>query len=282
MRVPTAWITAAAFDRLAHGDGAAWWTAALAGQARPRALGLTAHLTIRSTFIARSSPNVGGLVRGATLPDEIVVVTAHLDHLGVDASGAVYPGAVDNASGVAVLLELGRALAAGPPPARSILLLATTGEEEGLLGADYFVHHPTLRAGQRVVAAINLDGVNPRRAVHDVIVLGAEAGPLATAARAASRVTGLALSPADADDARYWIRSDQLPFVRAGIPAVWPFAGAADAGGDRAANDAADRAWVAAHYHQPRDRWEPAYSGAFMVPEAAFALALVRAIAAAP
>lgn len=203
------------------------------------------------------SPNVVGLVRGSDpkLRDEYLVMSSHLDHIGITApvdGDAINNGAFDNASGIAALIEIARAAAAAKPrPRRSIVFLATTAEESGLRGADYFVINPTVpRAG--IVANINIDQIMMIDAVRDVIVHGIEHSSLGDAARAVAAKSGIPISPDPFPEEVVFVRSDQYPFIRQGIPALYIDSGitavdpAIDAGKRQ-------KEWLKQRYHTPKD-----------------------------
>ena len=220
---------------------------------------LSGTVTIqRANGVSRvTSPNVLGLLPGSShgLTDQIVVISAHLDHLGMrpDLKGdQIFNGALDNASGVATLIETARALAgAKTGPKRSILFMATTGEESGLLGSDYFARHPTV-ALDRVVADVNIDMPLLTCDFGDVIAYGAERSTVANAVRAAAQDEGLGLSPDPQPVEAIFVRSDQYPFIKAGVPAVFLKTGWRDAHGGQACA-AADRDFRLNHYHEPSD-----------------------------
>ncbi|MCK5746341.1 MAG: M28 family peptidase, partial [Oricola sp.] len=149
-----------------------------------------------------SSPNVVGLIPGSDpqLKDEYVVLTAHLDHIGVsqrlilEGKDGVNNGAMDNATGVATLLEAARAFMADEPPARSVMIVAVTAEEKGLLGADYFAHFPPIGEGE-MVANVNLDMPVMLYEFTDVVAFGAERSSIGPIMQAALDAEGIALSP---------------------------------------------------------------------------------------
>jgi Zn-dependent M28 family amino/carboxypeptidase len=186
----------------------------------------------------------------------VVVFTAHLDHLGVGEpvdGDAVYNGAMDDASGVAVVLEVARAFAALPArPARSVLFLAVTGEEKGRVGSEYFAAHPTVPR-ERIVADLNVDGAPGPFPLEDVVARGASHSTLAAAVEAAAEAMGLPVSPDPVPRAKAFVRSDQYSFVQAGIPSLFVSPGAR--GGDPEAR----RRWRLERYHTPRDEWDPAW-----------------------
>jgi Zn-dependent M28 family amino/carboxypeptidase len=192
------------------------------------------------------------------LTDQIVLVMAHLDHLGLavppkDGDG-VFNGAMDNASGIATLIETARALATsrtGKGPRRSVIFMATTGEESGLLGSDYFAHFPTVALG-RVVAVVNIDMPILTCDFGDIVAFGAERSTMAPAVRAAAAAEGLTVSPDPQPEEAVFTRSDHYPLVRAGVPAVFLKTGWRDTHGGYACRDA-ERTFRLNHYHEVSD-----------------------------
>jgi hypothetical protein len=229
-----------------------------AAAGKPPAFDLPVRATLRTVSEHRKieSPNVAGVLRGSDqrLSDEVLVYSAHLDHLGVGEpveGDSIYNGALDNASGSAALLEVARAFAALPrPPRRSVLFLAVTGEEMGLLGSDYFAEYPTV-AIDRIVANVNLDGLSLLYPLRELVPLGAEHSTLdSTVARAARRLD-ITLAPDPFPQEVFFVRSDQYSFVRRGVPSLFPFMGMrSDSGVDAAARF---REWLATRYHTPQD-----------------------------
>jgi Zn-dependent M28 family amino/carboxypeptidase len=218
--------------------------------------------TLRIRYQARArdvaSENVVGRIDGADpqLAREAVVISAHLDHLGVDASGAIRNGAIDNASGIAQLLVIARALAAQPrPPRRTVILLATTGEELGLLGAEAFTAHPTWPI-DRIAANINIDQTGMMWPIVDVVADGAERSTLAAAVARATAALGLAVSPDPVPEQGFFLRSDQAPFARAGVPSLIFRPGFRDAGGGTDHNRALFTKWRSTAYHSPLDKFD--------------------------
>jgi Zn-dependent M28 family amino/carboxypeptidase len=231
-------------------------TAAEAGT--PPAFDLPARATLRtvSEHQRLESANVAALLRGsdARLRDEVVVFTAHLDHLGVGEpvqGDSIYNGALDNASGIAGLLEVARAFVTLPrAPRRSVLFLAVTGEETGLLGSDYFAEHPTVPI-ERIVATVNLDALALLYPLRELVAFGADHSTLdSTVARVAQRL-GIVLAPDPFPQEVFFVRSDQYSFVRRGVPSLFPFMGLrSDSGVDAPARF---REWFATRYHTPQD-----------------------------
>jgi hypothetical protein len=219
---------------------------------------LPGTLRIRYHAEARDvrSANVIGRIAGSDpqLAREAVVISAHLDHLGVDARGEIRNGAIDNASGVAQLLAIGRALTALPrPPRRTILLLATTGEELGLLGAEGFTAHPTWPI-DRIVANINIDQTGMMWPIADVVADGAERSTLAGPAGRAAAALGLTVSPDPVPEQGFFLRSDQAPFARAGVPSLIFRPGFRDRSGGSDHNRALFTRWRGTAYHSPLDK----------------------------
>ena len=201
------------------------------------------------------SHNVAGMLP-ATEGDgrEMLVVSAHLDHLGIGEpvnGDAIYNGAVDNATGIGEMLEIARALAAQSARKRSVLFLAFTGEELGLHGSAWFVKHPTVPLAD-LVADLNLDQLSPMWKPHDVVLRGAEQSTLEDHVRAAARELGLTVSPDPVPEQKFFSRSDQYNFARAGVPAACLWQGFKDdEGGD--ANGQIFRRWRSTRYHHPDD-----------------------------
>jgi Peptidase family M28/PA domain len=230
---------------------------AATGRPKAFALGVTVRLQSRSEHRRFSSPNVVGRLQGSdpALKDTFVVLSAHLDHLGVgtpENGDAIYNGAYDNATGTAVVLEAARTLAAlRERPGRSILFVFVTSEEKGLLGSDYFANRPTVPA-DKIVADVNIDMPLLLYPLGDVVAFGAENSTLDGLVAKAAAETGLALSPDFVPEENVFIRSDQYSFVRRGIPSVFLVPGLKSS--DPKADGAkAFQEFFARHYHRPSD-----------------------------
>jgi Zn-dependent M28 family amino/carboxypeptidase len=278
-------ISAAELARLADlgGAGHAAVERNLDERARPAVdLGVAIHLQYDAAFEYRESANVVGVVRGRDLPNEYVVYTAHLDHLSLGknpklSGDSIFNGAVDNASGVATMIAIATAFAR-QPARRSIVFVATTGEEAGLLGGYAFVANaPVPRAA--IVANLNLDDIPGFHPLHDVVPLGLAMTSLAPLVQATARSLGLAVSPDPEPEQGYFGRGDNFPFAEAGIPALRLHPGAADAHGDLAAGRALHKQFVAKRYHTPADEWSPNDDYQAMADFARFGFELGRAIA---
>ncbi|HEY2094197.1 MAG TPA: M28 family peptidase [Thermoanaerobaculia bacterium] len=215
---------------------------------------LNVHASVHTatTHGTADSENVIGVLRGSTHPNEYVVYTAHLDHLGIAPSGddRIYNGALDNASGDAALIEIARAFAALPQrPARSIAFVAVTGEEKGELGSNYFAVHPPF---SQVVADINMDMFTMLFPVGDVIALGADHSTLGDFVADATKRAGFTVSPDPLPEEVRFIRSDQYSFVKHGIPAITFKAGSKSL--DPAIDgDKLTREWLRNVYHTVHD-----------------------------
>jgi hypothetical protein len=229
-----------------------------AGDAGARELGVALRVDARAGLRAYESPNVVALLPGSDpeLRREHIVVSAHLDHVGVGAEvdgDAIYNGYYDNAMGSAILLELARRLAADPePPRRSILFLLVTAEERGLLGSEHFAEAPTI-AGGEIVANLNLDMPLFLHPLSDVVAFGAEHTTLGELARASVAAAGLTLAPDPQPEESIFVRSDQYSFVRKGIPAIYLCPGLGARDGSEAGRAAVER-FRREHYHRPSDQ----------------------------
>jgi hypothetical protein len=287
--LPVAVISEAALDRvLATTPGApkahALWAALDRGRPPGLALTATASLRVHATVRDLVARNVIARLPGADPAAGVVVITAHLDHLGIGPAidgDTIYNGALDNASGSAGLIEVARAFAALPQrPRRGVLFVAVTGEEKGLLGSDYFAAHPVVPI-DRIAADINIDGVGLLYEPRDVVALGAEHSTLAAHVAAAARALDLVVSPDPDPDQVFFIRSDQYSFVQRGIPAIFPGAGNLDEHGGTDANLKRWDAWSDQHYHRPSDAWLPVYRAAWGVKELQFDFLTALSIATA-
>jgi Zn-dependent M28 family amino/carboxypeptidase len=218
------------------------------GIVHPVPLEARAKIRTVSKIGAATSENVVARLKGAT--DENVVVSAHLDHLGLAKTGQdiVFNGALDNASGSAALLEIARAMSTQHPK-RSVVFLSVTGEEKGELGSEYFAKHPTVTP---LVADINMDMFTMLFTNRDVIALGGEHTTLGEPAIDAAKQAGFEVSPDPQPEEVRFIRSDQYSFVKQGIPAITFKAGvhSSDASID---GEKTTKAWLHDVYHTVKD-----------------------------
>jgi hypothetical protein len=258
-------VNASAAD-LIFADGpqpaAALFKAAQDGQLKGFDLPGTLSLAARTKIETLESRNVVAKLPGsdATLASEHIVYTAHLDHIGIGApvknskgvEDRIYNGALDNALGVSIMFEAARILhAVQPAPKRSLLFIALTAEEKGLLGAEWFASHPTVPAGS-LVANINMDMPVLLAPSKDVVPIGIEHSSLKAALDTAAKEIGVDLSPDPFPEEVVFVRSDQYAFIRAGIPAIYLDGGTVSADGVRDPKLAL-RKFLREHYHQPSD-----------------------------
>jgi Zn-dependent M28 family amino/carboxypeptidase len=200
------------------------------------------------------SENLAGVVEGsdATLRKEYVVISAHLDHLGIGEpvnGDKIYNGAMDDASGIASLLEISRRIReSGAKPKRSILFLAVTGEEKGLLGSRYFAEHPTME-GKNIVADLNMDMYLPLFPLKYLEVQGLNESTLGEDIRAVCAEAGVQVQADKQPDHNRFIRSDQYSFIRKGVPALaFKFGWVPGTPEEKEFND-----WYKERYHGPAD-----------------------------
>jgi Zn-dependent M28 family amino/carboxypeptidase len=243
---------------------------------RPVVLGAKVDMTFRSQVQRLTSPNVVAIYRGIdpVLKNEYVVYSAHWDHLGIrpDQPGDnIYNGAIDNATGVAGMLAIARAFTMlNIKPRRSILFLATTAEEQGLLGAEYYVRNPLVPISQ-TVANINLDSMNVLGQTTDITPLGADRSSLGKIIEEIAKENNLTISPDLHPEQGFFYRSDHFPFAKAGIPAVnfepgSKFIGHSEKWAEEQMLDYRDH-----RYHQPSDEYSPNWDFSGMVQQARIA-----------
>lgn len=214
----------------------------------------SARLSGAMKFSEIRSDNIIGVIEGAdpALKDEIVLLTAHLDHIGVDDGGkpgedVINNGAMDNAAGVAVLIEAATMFRrARKAPRRTIAFAAVTAEEKGLLGSDYLARYSAF-GNKRVVANVNLDMPVLLYPFTDVVAFGAERSSIGPVVAQAAASMGLKLSPDPIPEEGIFTRSDHYSFVKQGVPSVFLITGFENGGGDIFRN------FLATHYHAPSD-----------------------------
>ena len=237
---------------------------AAAGKPGFEAVAIPAHAstTLRSTVTEKSSRNVAGKLPGTTRADEAIVYMGHWDHLGKhggEAGDNVYNGAIDNATGVAGILEIAEKFAAGPKPERSLLFLAVTLEESGLLGSKYYVAHPAAPMA-RTVAVINLDALPVHGQARDMVVTGFGSSELEDILAPIAKEQGRTLHAEAAPEAGYYFRSDHFNFAKAGVPALYAKGGEDLVEGGAAAGRAKAEDYTAHRYHKPGDEFDPAWN----------------------
>jgi Zn-dependent M28 family amino/carboxypeptidase len=217
---------------------------------------LTAHYSASPSII--ESHNVVGILPGKTYPDETIIYSGHWDHLGIgkpDADGdAIYNGAVDNGSGIAELIEQARVFAHGPRPDRSIVFLAVTAEEKGLLGSEYYATHPLYPVGKTVVN-LNVDAWQPVGKQKNFTVRGTAKFDLVDLVAAAGKRQGRYFTPDPHPETGGFYRSDHFSFAKVGVPAISFSQGSDLVNGGTARGEALAQEYNSKHYHQPSDEW---------------------------
>jgi Zn-dependent M28 family amino/carboxypeptidase len=229
---------------------------------KPVPLGLTASMTIRNTLRRVDSHNVVARLEGSdpAVKDEHVVFTAHWDHFGVGEpinGDRIYNGAKDNATGTAALLETARAFTRLPKaPRRSVLFLAVTAEEQGLLGSEYYAAQP-LYPLAKTLADINMDALNVNGRTKDLVIVGLGASELDDYARAAAKEQGRTLKPDAEPEKGFYYRSDHFNFAKLGVPALTVDEGTEFVGKPAAFSEQVRAKWTADVYHKPSDEVTP-------------------------
>ena len=236
---------------------------------------LDVHGDARTEVI--TSQNVVGIVPGTTHPDETIIYSAHWDHLGIglpDANGdKIYNGAIDNGTGLAQLIEQGRSFAAGPRPQRSVVFMAVTAEEKGLLGSEYYAANPIYPAG-KTVGMLNTDVMSVVGAAKDYSIRGsAKLGLLDDLIEEATRL-GRTYTPDAHPETGGFYRSDHFTFAKAGIPAISLTPGQDLFNGGVARSEAFGKAYTSKYYHQPDDEWSPDWDYSGMIADATLLHAL--------
>jgi Zn-dependent M28 family amino/carboxypeptidase len=231
---------------------------------RPVPFNARADIDIKQQIRSVKSHNVIGKLEGSDskLNGEYVVYTAHWDHLGrhPELQGdQIFNGAIDNASGVASVIELGDAFAKlNPPPKRSVLFMATTAEEAGLLGAKYYTEHP-LYPLEKTLADINIDGVNPWGKSHDLEDVTDGNSTLDDLLGKAAARQGRIMKPNSEPEKGGFYRVDSFEFAKAGVPALHAARGIEIIGKPPGYGKQKRDEYVAKHYHQPSDEVDPTW-----------------------
>ncbi|HET7175913.1 MAG TPA: M28 family peptidase [Gammaproteobacteria bacterium] len=228
---------------------------------------LTGSIVLHNTVHDIVSHNVVGLLKGASRPSEAVIYTAHWDHLGehvVNGKTEIFHGAVDNASGIAGLLELARAYGTGPKPARSVLFIATTCEEQGLLGARYYAAHPLIPL-RDTVADFNMDVMDTFGKTHDVTVRGHFMSQLEDELSTEAKTLDLKVLPDSQPEKGYYFRADHFEFAKAGVPALSIALGTDYVGHTPDWGLAQQQGYVSQRYHKPADVYDPSWDLSGMV-----------------
>jgi Zn-dependent M28 family amino/carboxypeptidase len=256
------WISKTAAEQLFSACGMSFDQAkkmAIQKDFKPVVLPVKVSGWMKSSFENNTSRNVCGLIRGTKRPDEVVVYTAHWDHLGIGTpvnGDSIYNGATDNASAVAWMLEIARGFKSAPAPERSVLFLSVTAEESGLLGSGYYAEHPFFPMA-KTVACINTDVMLFLGKFKDVMLTGNGQSELDEWVRKEAEKQGRYLAADPNPENGMFFRSDQFPFVKLGVPAIYA-KGYTDA--EKYGKDSTlkilDHYWKNT-YHSPFDEYHP-------------------------
>ncbi|WP_439651442.1 M28 family metallopeptidase [Pacificimonas pallii] len=238
--------------------------AALVARAKSRdfaavPMGVTASATLTNTIRRQQSNNVIGILPGSKRPDEYVLYTAHWDHLGRCAPGEadeICNGAFDNATGTAGLIELARAHAEAGPADRSLVFLAVTAEESGLLGSAYYAEQPVYPLAQ-TVGGLNMDGLNILGRTNDVVVIGAGKSELEDILTAEAEAQGRRMELESSPEKGYFYRSDHFSLAKKGVPMLYAEGGVDIVGKGGEFGEAAADDYITNRYHLPGDEYDP-------------------------
>jgi len=252
---------------------------------RPVATGLQASVRVHSALRRVESENVAARLPGRDprLASQAVLITSHWDHKGIGPiirGDSIYNGAEDNASGIAAMLGVAKALTQLPRPGRSIIFVSTTAEESGLLGSEAYVQQPLIPLPQ-TAAVLNLDVTNVRGATRTIGALGRDRSTLGPVIVAAAQAEGLTVE-AKPDVRGSFFRSDHFPFARAGVPALSIFPGDDFIGRSPGWGEEQENIYNQQRYHQPSDEYRPTFRYAGMAQQVRVTVRTARAVANDP
>lgn len=221
--------------------------------------GAVANGTIVTEHEFLTSRNVAGVVEGTERPDEYVLYMAHWDHIGIRESfgsdrDVIYNGAIDNATGTSSILEIGQAFAANPPE-RSVLIVAVTAEESGLLGSEYYATSP-LVSFEQTVGGLNMDGMLPTGPTSDIVVIGYGASELEDHLAVVAATQDRILSPDPNPEAGYFYRSDHISLAKRGVPMIYADTGSVSIELGAGHVEELNAAYRATAYHGPEDEFD--------------------------
>ena len=219
---------------------------------------LSTSLAVQPTY--NITKNVIAKVTGKTAPEEVIIYTAHWDHIGIgkpDETGdSIYNGALDNASGTAALLALAKAFKTDEQPDRTVVFLSVTAEEQGLWGSAYYAKHP-IYPKEKTVANINMDGVNPYGKMKDVSVIGVGQSEMEDLLDEELKKLGRYAAPEPNPVVGYYFRSDHFNFAKIGIPALYIGTGIDHVEKGKEYGKQLQEEYVAQYYHKPADAYDP-------------------------
>lgn len=249
---------------------------------RPVPLGVKAGVSFDNTIRRFASKNVIGVLPGKARPDEVVLHTAHWDHLGrctPNAAGDdICNGAIDNATGVAALVALAQAHAKFGPAARSLAFLAVTAEESGLLGSEYYAANPVFPLAQ-TVGGLNMDALSLAGPARNVIVVGGGKSQLDAYLDRALTVESRVATPEPNPERGYYYRSDHFPFAKRGVPMLYVDGGDDLVVGGKAAGEAYEAKYRDTAYHGPDDEFDPNWDWSGAVADVRLYYRIGRALA---
>ncbi|MFV0543631.1 MAG: M28 family peptidase [Marinicella pacifica] len=225
-------------------------------------MNLSASATIKNKVEQLNSQNVVAMIEGTESPDEVFIYMAHWDHLGMDPNlpgDNIYNGALDNATGTGGLIELAKAYANLPePPKRSVVFMAVTAEEQGLLGSAYYAAHPVFPL-EKTVAGLNMDGLNNFGPTHDVTVVGYGMSQLDDYLAQNAKTQGRVLRPDSMPQNGYYYRSDHFELAKLGVPMLYPNNGIDHKEKGEAYGKQKEAEYTAEHYHAPSDEYDESW-----------------------
>jgi Zn-dependent M28 family amino/carboxypeptidase len=246
-------------------------------------LGLTASTSFANDIRTFQSQNVIGVLPGSERPDEYVIHTAHWDHLGrckpAPDGDDICNGAIDNATGTAALVALAEAHAKAGAPDRSLVFLAVTAEESGLLGAHYYAENPVFPLAQ-TVGGINMDAFQVAGPARDVTVVGPGKSQLDAYLEAALVSDGRVATPNSKPEAGYYYRSDHFAFAKRGVPMLYIDGGEDLIDGGRAAGAAVAADYTQNRYHGPKDEFDESWDWSGVMGDLQLYYRIGRALAA--
>ena len=257
------WVTRPAIEKLFTAAGLDF-SAEQSKARQPGYKGRSLNLRVSTSMTVKSrydkSYNVIAKLTGAKNPDEYIIYTAHWDHLGIGKPNAegdsIYNGALDNASGTAGLLELAKAFSKlENKPARSIVFLAVTAEEQGLWGSAYYAENP-IYPREKTVANINMDGLNPYGRMKDIMIVGAGQSELEDYLREEAKLLGRDVGVDDESEKGFYFRSDHFNFAKVGIPALYIKTGSNFEGRGSEYGMELKSGYTQKYYHQPSDEFD--------------------------
>ncbi len=244
-------------------------------------LRLKASADINNSIRRQVSHNVIGMLPGAKRPDEYVLYSGHWDHLGrcepVDGDD-ICNGAVDNATGIAGIVELAKAFRAGGAPERSVLFLALTAEESGTLGSKYYAANPLVPLA-RIAGGINLDSLNVAGATRDVMLIGGGKSELEDYLHRHAKAQNREVKPEPTPERGYYFRSDHFSFAKKGVPMIYADAGLDLVNGGEERGRAISADYTDRRYHKPQDEYDPNWDWSGVVQDLTLAYAIGRELA---